>query len=271
MGEDILEMSAITPDHAPKKDESITWINNRIMISTKILTHSTVAKEIHKKFEGRAKKRGKIICLVGVHGDKKGHVTTEKNEQLKKWVRRIPNFQNFGDRSISLQSFLKNMDVELEMLDISQFHVSQDRVFSQELDDKIKTVLNQDESMEIFLVLAMCYSNVSITNDILRSAGIYSNLIISEDRGRTSKGRCLTLDKDQSLILKEVSDYHANFDDGQLLQENKPKNILLWGSSGTGKTLILAQLLLMRVSHYKKRGVPLQVYIACRGKEDRRL
>ena len=31
----------------------------------------------------------------------------------------------------------------------------------------------------------------------------------------------------------------------------QPKNVILWGSSGTGKTLLLAEMLMMRIAHYR--------------------
>ena len=32
---------------------------------------------------------------------------------------------------------------------------------------------------------------------------------------------------------------------------HQPKNVILWGSSGTGKTLLLAEMLMMRIAHYR--------------------
>ena len=43
--------------------------------------------------------------------------------------------------------------------------------------------------------------------------------------------------------------------------EEQFKNVLLWGSSGTGKTLLLSQLLSMKVSHFKNMGVKLNVIV----------
>ena len=36
--------------------------------------------------------------------------------------------------------------------------------------------------------------------------------------------------------------------------KNLPKNILIWGSSGTGKTLLLTQILGIKISYYKMLG-----------------
>ena len=44
---------------------------------------------------------------------------------------------------------------------------------------------------------------------------------------------------------REIVDYVA---------ENHPKNVFLWGSSGTGKTLLLAQILSMKISHFVNLG-----------------
>ena len=36
--------------------------------------------------------------------------------------------------------------------------------------------------------------------------------------------------------------------------KNLPKNILIWGTSGTGKTLLLTQILGIKISYYKMLG-----------------
>ena len=41
-----------------------------------------------------------------------------------------------------------------------------------------------------------------------------------------------------------------------------PKNLILFGSSGTGKTLLLAECVKMKVAYYETKGKPLKIIIA---------
>ena len=51
--------------------------------------------------------------------------------------------------------------------------------------------------------LSFCYTNVSELNDILRSAGIYTVLIMSKDRANITEGKYVILDSIQrySILL----------------------------------------------------------------------
>ena len=41
-----------------------------------------------------------------------------------------------------------------------------------------------------------------------------------------------------------------------------PKNVILYGSSGTGKTLLLVECVKMKVSQYERNGKPLKIIIS---------
>ena len=55
------------------------------------------------------------------------------------------------------------------------------------------------------LILASCYSHRSEVSTVLRSAGIYSALHISEDLGKLTKGKSFFLSQEQMDFLKLVS------------------------------------------------------------------
>ena len=41
-----------------------------------------------------------------------------------------------------------------------------------------------------------------------------------------------------------------------------PKNVILYGSSGTGKTLLLVECVKMKISQYQRKGKPLKIIIS---------
>ena len=73
-------------------------------------------------------------------------------------------------------------------------------------------------------------------------------MIMSQDRASITEGKYVVLDPVQKRIVENFA-------------KEQPKNVFLWGSSGTGKTLLLSQLLSMKVSHYKNLGLRLKVII----------
>ena len=98
------------------------------------------------------------------------------------------------------------------------------------------------------ITIAFCYTNVSVINDILRLSGIYTFMILSKDRADITEDRCMTLDSTQKQIIETVV-------------EAQPKNLFLWGSSGTGKTIILAEVLRMKMSYYKNKSIKVNVFV----------
>ncbi len=66
-------------------------------------------------------------------------------------------------------------------------------------------------------------------NRVFRAAGIYAFLVLNDDRARITEGGCLTMDRWQREVI-------------EILVKENPKNLFLWGSSGTGKTLVLTQV-----------------------------
>ena len=96
--------------------------------------------------------------------------------------------------------------------------------------------------------LSFCYTDKSVLNDILRAAGIYTFMIMSQDRASITEGKYVVLDPVQRRIVETFA-------------EEQHKNVFLWGGSGTGKTLLLSQLLSMKVSYYKNMGVRLNVIV----------
>ena len=55
------------------------------------------------------------------------------------------------------------------------------------------------------LVLASCWSFRSEISNILRSTGLYSAVITSEDRGNITAGKLFKLDNEQKDLLKEIA------------------------------------------------------------------
>ena len=73
-------------------------------------------------------------------------------------------------------------------------------------------------------------------------------MILSKYRADITEDRCIGLDATQKKIIEKVVDIPT-------------KNIFLWGSSGTGKTIVLTEILKIKISHYKKTNIRLNVFV----------
>ena len=98
------------------------------------------------------------------------------------------------------------------------------------------------------IAIAFCYTNVSVINDMLRLSGIYSFMILSRDRAEITEDKCVALDSTQKQII-------------EMAAKVQPKNIFLWGSSGTGKTIVLTEVLKMKISHFKRIHIKLNIFV----------
>ena len=63
--------------------------------------------------------------------------------------------------------------------------------------DKEKLIQAIQRHNPTIISLSFCYTNVSELNDILRSAGIYTVLIMSKDRANITEGKYVVLDSIQ--------------------------------------------------------------------------
>ena len=81
---------------------------------------------------------------------------------------------------------------------------------------------------------------------------------MSEDRATITNGQYYYLDEIQKEIITTIAKDHEQTENPKNL---KTKNLFLWGSRGTGKTLVLTEALSMKVSYYRKKKVNLNVFV----------
>ena len=77
-------------------------------------------------------------------------------------------------------------------------------------------------------------------------------MVIEHDLREICKNPNAKLDKKQSEIIEKVAN-------------EKPQNVILFGSSGTGKTILLTQALGMKFSHFKKQKIPMRIIVSSFG------
>ena len=102
------------------------------------------------------------------------------------------------------------------------------------------------QSKPIVVIFASCYSYYSEIKDFLCSQGVLATLNLNRDKGEITQGRIFALDQQQREVLKKVR---------KSVEEDRLQHVFLTGSGGTGKTLLLVEILQMYLAHFKLKGV----------------
>ena len=112
----------------------------------------------------------------------------------------------------------------------------------------------------VVLILASCWSHLGEIANILCTAGLYSTIRMIEEKAELTSGKSFSLDDTQIDVLKCIVFDHYNNCPWTLTT----KNILLFGSHGTGKTILLTEILLMRLGFYILHNVPInKIIVSC--------
>ena len=175
------------------------------------------------------------MVLAGIHGCKDGNLGSIDEGLLGEYEHQIQFLRRLNKTDLEekkAEFVLENMGSYIHETEINEAEF-------------VKVVKKHNPTV---ITIAFCYTNISVINDILRLSGIYAFMILSKDRADLTNDRCMALDSTQKQIIKTVA-------------EVQPKNVFLWGSSGTGKTIILTEILKMKISHYKKKNVRLNVFV----------
>ena len=104
------------------------------------------------------------------------------------------------------------------------------------------------------LALAWCYSMKSDVSLALRQNGILARMVIEHDLREICNNPNVKLDDRQAEIIEKVAN-------------ERPQNVILWGSSGTGKTILLAQALGIKASNFKRQNIKMKIIVSSFGTE----
>ena len=81
-------------------------------------------------------------------------------------------------------------------------------------------------------------------NDILLSYGLFAGWKLCQEQSDITSEKVYQLNDNQRYSLDEMNEEHKNdFEDLEKI------NVFLYGSSGTGKSLLLPKLMCMRISY----------------------
>ena len=198
---------------------------------------------LKEKWLSFCRKDARILVLAGVHGHDDGKLGVRDEGLLEDNHGQVRLLKDKSKRKFKdMAQDMEEKNMKLDVVDVGKHNNFLDEVNggneNMKIDsEKLISTIRQFEPT--IIILAFCWSRLSELNDVLRAAGVYPEMILNQDLVTITKGRALSLDPTQRKIIQKVA--HEN-----------PKNVFLWGQAGTGKTVLAAQVINMKVSHYTK-------------------
>ena len=171
----------------------------------------------------------RIVVLYGIHGSSDGSLGNQDKNLISCFELAIEQVH----QEKTTQKFIdeKNISIEGVILDTLSGTLIKNH------DEMIQGIRGAN-----ILILSYCFTNVNILNDILRSKGLYAEIILrGESSSILEKGKLIELDPVQKKILEEF-------------MAQNPQAVFLIGHYGTGKTLLLVLMLVIRVGELVQQG-----------------
>ena len=214
----------------------------------------------------------RVLILSGTHGDEDGYSALtdilKSDEQFYKGdcervglkpVKQRMDFQKHSVTNHSIPDITKMEKLNLnifqncflcdEKISKVTFQVTNIAYYHKKEEKLIYDIQKFDPKV---LALAWCYSMKSDVSTALRKKGILARMVIEHDLREICKNPNAKLDDRQAEIIEKVAN------------EN-PRNIILWGSSGTGKTILLTQALGIKASHFKRQNIEMRIIVSSFG------
>ena len=222
--------------------EPETFHHENLVIITSTMEINMMQWKMHieENWERLMTENTRLLVLAGVHGRQSGSLGANEDKVKEAFV----------ETSLRQTELLKKEfeeDIKRKNIVFSVKDVGAHRNRSELDSDKFVSAVK--EFRPTMILLAFCWSQKSELNNLLRAAGIYSTLILREDLAQITEDRHVHLDQSQERLISKVS-------------EVNPKNVFVWGTSGSGKTLMLAEALRMKTSQREREGKQVRVFIS---------
>ena len=206
-----------------------------------------------------------FVVVCGIHGAPDGEMREGDEdfryeyEMIFRWFHEQSKYQRRAPRNGKPFELVKKRQYQMgTVLEVSSVENPDDEG-KYKLDENSKLALKaQFERLlvtkrPVVLILASCWSHGGEISGILRSCGIYSTIRLLQDQGDLTEGQFFKLDSNQNDILSIVAADHNQNDHNQL----RSKNVFLYGSHGTGKTILLSEIFMMRIDYYNINRISL--------------
>ena len=225
--------------------EEVFAVENMVILTSKIEIDANQWICHMKRYHWESiirKNNTRFLILTGTHGQVDGKIGQTDYNMFLDYECAIKGLKEYFKDDID------KYNIEIFLEDVGNY-VEASKIYEEKLVAAVK------KYKPTVIGLAFCFTEKSEINDVLRAAGIYSILIMSRDRAEITEGKYIILDDRQKAIVNRVSN-------------EKPQNVILWGSSGTGKTILLTQALGIKVSNLKRQSIPFKIIVSSFGTDN---
>ena len=248
----------------PVSDERVHVENNVILTTKDEISSQQTFNYLCMNLD-RFQIGSEFVVICGIHGAPGGEMLEGDEdfrydyETMFRWFHKENQYKKCAPRNSKPFEFVEKRQYQMgTVVEMSSVEIP-DHEGRYKLDEKSKVALKaQFERLlvtkkPVVLFLASCWSHNSEISDILRSCGIYTTIRLLQDQGELTQGRFFKLDSNQTDILSTVASDHNQNDPNHL----RSKNVFLYGSHGTGKTILLSEIFMMRLAYCKMNEIDL--------------
>ena len=205
----------------PESDERIHVENNVILTTKDEISVQQMFNYLTKNLD-KFRVDSEFVIICGVHGSPHGKLCKSDEdfrydyEMMNRWFK---NHKKYGRQAKIVEDRKYKMSTVIEVNSIKQEMKEGQYLLTDESKAKLQNEFERILSLDkpVVLILASCWSFRSDISNILRSTGLYSALIISEERGSITAGKLFQLDHEQKDFLREIT------------QDDTKKDIFIFG------------------------------------------
>ena len=205
---------ATSPD--PELDELMHVENNVILTTKDAITVQQTFNYLSTNLD-KFRIGSEFVVVCGVHGTETGklmegdEVFKYHYEMMFRWLNSEKHYTKKCPNGAQPFQVIENRKYQMgRVLEVtSKPNESKDEKYVL-TDDSRKVIVEEferilDTDKPTVLILASCWSFRSEISNILRSTGLYSALITSEERGYVTVGKLFKLDDEQQHLIRKIA------------------------------------------------------------------
>ena len=123
-------------------------------------------------------REARLALLTGIHGKKDGSIKRDDQNDLKYFPLNFNRFIIEGKKDD-----LKAKNAVIKMFNLGEYMTEVDKI------DEESFINDINEFQPSKIILAFCNTNINQLNDLLRSSGVYSYILMRNDRETITGGR----------------------------------------------------------------------------------
>ena len=197
--------------------DELIHVENNVILTTKDLIRVQQLFNYLSTNLDKFRVGSEFVVLCGVHGSEEGRlmeaggIFKHDYTTMFRWFNSEQHYNDFSPKSAKPFQLVAERKYQMgKVIEIAS-ELDESKEDRYKLTDSSKMAIKNeferilDVNKPTVLVLASCYSFRSEISNMLRSSGLYSALIASEDRGDITAGKLFCLDEDQKNLLRRVA------------------------------------------------------------------